>query len=123
MNIARYALTLALVLLAACGSSQSDDGEPPLGPGAEAGRISEGPPPVVMGMVKDASTGAPVVGALIQAPDGTQILSEAGGRFVLRGLALGTEGVLEVLTEDGRKGQVHLRPLASGELEVVLYVR
>ena len=123
MNLARIALTLALLLIAACGSSQSDDGEPAFGPGAEAGRISEGPPPVVVGTVMDASTGRPVVGALVQAPDGLSVLSEAGGRFVLRGLALGTEGVLEVLTEDGRKGQVHLRPLSSGELEVVLYVR
>jgi hypothetical protein len=115
-------LLLALAL-AACGSSQSVPHAQDLGPGDEAARIRQGPPPVVVGTVIEASTGKALEGVLVTAPNGLQVLSAAQGRFVIEGLGLGEECFLEALTESGLRGRIPLRPLASGELEVVLFVR
>lgn len=84
---------------------------------------TSGPSPVVTGTVLDARTGKPVAGALVRGPGGVEARSDAGGRFVLRGLALGASGELVATTEAGLRGKNLLRPLASGPLEVVLHLR
>ena len=110
---------LALAALSACHNpdgARSDSGAP----GALA---PVGPAPVVTGTVLDARTGKPISGARVVGPGGLETHSDAQGHFVLRGLALGTEGELVGTTEAGLKGKNHLQALAGGELEVVLYLR
>lgn len=116
-------LAVLTVGVTACGSSRADRDGGGLGPGDEAAKIRQGPPPVVVGTVIEAATGEALKGVLVQAPNGLQVLSAAEGRFILEGLELGGEYDLEAITEEGLRGRVHLRPLASGELEVVLFVR
>jgi hypothetical protein len=79
-------------------------------------------PPVVVGTVIDAATGAPVAGAAVVGPDGAEAVSDASGRFRLQGMPHGTQGDLRA-TAGALEGAVRLRPLAGGRLEVVLYVR
>jgi hypothetical protein len=84
---------------------------------------STGPGAVVTGTVLDARTGKPLRGALIRGPGGVEAKSDASGRFVLRGLALGSQGELVATTEGGLQGKNRLRPLEGGVLEVVVHVR
>lgn len=109
----------ALLFLAACTNPPPAGGDELLLPESAA----TGPAPLVTGTVLDARTGKPVAGATVRAPGGQQATTDERGRFVLRGLALGTSGELVGTTEAGLAGKNHLRPLAGGPLEVVLYVR
>jgi len=114
----RLPLLTLLVLVPACRNPTESNGE-----GAHAGApAATGPAPLVTGTVLDARTGKPVAGARVVGPGGVEAKSDAQGHFVLRGLALGAEGEL-VGTEAGRTGKNRLRALASGPLEVVLYLR
>jgi len=120
MKSARPVLVAALLAsLAACrnpapGESAEDGGPVPTRPG---------PGPVVTGTVLDARTGKPIAGALVRGPGAVEARSDARGRFLLRGLALGTAGELVATTEAGLSGKNRLRPLAAGPLEVVVYLR
>lgn len=91
--------------------------------GGQPPSAQNGPGPVVTGTVLDARTGKPVAGARVCGPGGVEARSDAQGRFVLRGLALGASGELVATTEAGLRGKNLLRPLASGPLEVVLHLR
>ncbi len=82
-----------------------------------------GPAPVVTGTVKDASSGKPLAGVRVQGPGGVEVLTDAQGRFVLRGLAPGAEGELVATGAGGLVGRNRLRPLEPGPLEVVIYLR
>jgi hypothetical protein len=90
---------------------------------AAAPAASIGPAPIVTGTVLDARTGKPIAGARVRGPGGAEAQSDARGRFVLRGLALGAAGELVGTTEAGLSGKNLLRPLESGPLEVVLHLR
>jgi hypothetical protein len=116
-----FLLVAACAALAACRNpSEAEDGSSrEFGPAP----VARGPAPIVTGTVLDARTGRPVAGALVRGPGGAEAESDARGRFVLRGLALGVEGELVATTEAGLSGKNHLRPLASGPLEVVLHLR
>jgi hypothetical protein len=107
---------LALLLAPACRNPTGDAGEIPAAP------PPAGPGPLVTGTVVDARTGRPVAGARLQGPGGVEATSDARGRFLLRGLALGASGDL-VATWDGLSGRNRLRALAGGPLEVVVHVR
>jgi len=116
-------LALLCLLLAggaaACNSSDAAAEPAPAAPGlvdVQAG------PAVVLGTVIDASTGAPLPGAVVTGPDGSQATTDSGGRFRLKGMATGTQGALSA-TAGELSGAVRLRPLAGGRLEVVIYVR
>lgn len=109
------------LLIAACGSGPEVEG-------ADAGTSAvaydhSGEAPVVLGTAIEASTSQPLAGVRIEGPGGTQAISDADGRFVLRGLAVGMEGELKGTTEAGLKGVNRLRPLKGGQLEVVLFLR
>jgi protocatechuate 3,4-dioxygenase beta subunit len=104
--LARLGLSIGLLLASACGG-------PPSRPGAEA---------LVTGTVLDASTGVPVPGARIDGPGGTHAVSGSDGRFELQGLRERDEGEVLAQTDDGRRGSVHLRPLAPGRLEIALHL-
>lgn len=113
-------LLAALLPLTSCGTSSNDveaaaPGSAPINPALG--------PPVVLGTVVEASSGRPVAGATVLAPDGTEAVSGEDGRFALKGLAVGTTGQLTAQDADGRAGTVRLRPLAGGRLEVVLHLR
>ena len=103
----------------ACGSSGAS-GEQPPPPSPVAADVLAGPP-VVMGTVIEASSGKPVEGAVVRAPDGTETTTDAEGRFRLKGLAHGTQGPLTA-TLGLLRGTVQLRPLEGGRLEVVLHL-
>ena len=116
-----FAPVIASTLLLGCGTSQhaSDTGSggvSPLAPNVQAG------PPVVVGTVVEATSGAPVAGATIVGPDGIETVTDAEGRFRLKGMAPGASGDLKA-TAGLLEGSVRLRPLAGGRLEVVLHVR
>lgn len=110
-----------LLLLAACTNPPPAAGDELLLP--ESAAAATGPAPLVTGTVLDARTGKPVAGATVRAPGGQQATTDERGRFVLRGLSLGTSGELVGTTEAGLAGKNRLRPLEGGPLEVVLYVR
>jgi len=118
MNLARF--LVACVLLAACHNPPTDG--PAGGTAFGRGPSMSGPPPVVTGTTVEARSGKPLAGALVRGPGGIETKSDSHGRFVLRGLALGTTGEL-VATADGLTGKNALRALESGTLEVVLYLR
>jgi hypothetical protein len=82
-----------------------------------------GPAPVVFGTVIEASTGKPLPGARVRAPNGVEVVCDARGRFVLAGLEPGLSGELVGTSESGLEGRNRLRPLEPGRLEVVLYLR
>jgi len=84
---------------------------------------ADGAEPIVMGTVLDARTGKPIAGAIVRGPGGVETKSDAHGRFVLRGLALGASGELVGTTEAGLSGKNFLRALEGGPLEVVLHLR
>jgi hypothetical protein len=109
----------ALALAAGCSSARErDEAEPPPAPVLD---LEDGPP-VVFGTVVDAASGAPVAGARVVAPDGTEATTGADGRFRLKGVAAGTAGDL-VATAGPLRGAVRLRPVSGGRLEVVVHVR
>ncbi|MCY2961471.1 MAG: carboxypeptidase-like regulatory domain-containing protein [Planctomycetota bacterium] len=76
----------------------------------------------VAGTVLDRTTGSPIEGARVVFPDGREMRTDAQGRFLATDLALGLAGELAARTDDGRSGQVTLRRLLPGRLEVVLHV-
>jgi hypothetical protein len=114
-------LLLPLLALTACTNPSPAAGDELLLP--ESAQAPSGPSPLVTGTVLDARTGKPVSGATVRAPDGQEATTDAQGRFVLRGLPLGTSGELVGTTEAGLSGKNRLLPLEGGPLEVVLYVR
>lgn len=107
------------LLAAACRNPAPPEADS--APGAVPG--AAGPGPIVTGTVLDARTGKPVAGARVTGPGGVETRSDARGRFVLRGLAPGTSGELVGTSAAGLSGKNVLRALASGSLEVVLYLR
>jgi len=111
---------LPLLVLGACTNPSPAAGDELLLP---QGSAATGPAPLLSGTVLDARTGKPVAGATVRAPGGQETTTDERGRFVLRGLALGTSGELVGTTEAGLTGKNRLRPLVGGPLEVVLYVR
>ncbi len=115
----KFAILSLTLLLVACGSSPDADG-------ARASSDSldyAGAAPVVMGTALEASTGKPMAGVQIEGPGGARATTDASGRFVLRGLAVGMEGELRGTAESGLTGANRLRPLKAGQLEVVLFLR
>ena len=80
-------------------------------------------PVVILGTALEASSRRPLEGVVIEGPGGTQARSDAEGHFRLTGLRAGMSGVLVARTPDGLSGRNPLRPLAAGELEVVIFLR
>ena len=117
----KFAILTLWLVAGACGSSPDADGS-----GAGPDSISfdyVGEAPVVVGTALEASTGRPVAGVQIEGPGGARATTDASGRFVLRGLAVGMEGELRGTAESGLTGVNRLRPLKAGQLEVVLFLR
>lgn len=115
---------LILVLCAALAlACRNPEGSSEAELGAKPASGASGPAPVVTGTVLDARSGKPIAGALVRGPGGVEAKSDARGRFVMRGLALGASGELVGTTEAGLSGKNLLRPLESGVLEVVLHLR
>jgi len=121
------AALLGALLTGSCGSSEVE-GEP--GPRADyqtnpgsGARAARGGPARIVGTTVDASSGEPLAGCLVQGPGGTQATSDRSGRFEIRDLPVGAAGELVATAEDGRSGRNRLRPLKSGSLEVVVFVR
>ena len=115
---------LLLLAAAAFGTGCHNPPSSPPGEGAHgAGPPAAGPGPVVTGTVLDARTGKPIAGAVVRGPGGAETKSDAHGRFVLRGLALGVSGELVGTSECGLTGKNLLRALEGGPLEVVLHLR
>jgi hypothetical protein len=79
--------------------------------------------PVVSGATLDAETGEPLVGVLVEGPRGARAVSDPAGRFELIGLKLGDQGVLSASRGAEYRGELPLRPLAEGRLEVVFHLR
>ncbi|MBI5363753.1 MAG: carboxypeptidase regulatory-like domain-containing protein [Planctomycetes bacterium] len=79
-------------------------------------------PARVAGTLLDAATGAPAPDVTVTGPHGRTARSDARGRFALDGLRVGDEGEVTARAGDGRSASVHLRPLKSGTLEVVLHL-
>lgn len=77
----------------------------------------------VSGTVLDAQSGEPISGAVVTGPEGAKARSDKQGRFLLSGLAVGTDGTIAARAADGRKASVPLRPLSEGRLEIVLHLR
>lgn len=110
----------AVALGAGCHNpSSSAAGESTRG----AAPVASGPGPIVTGTVLDARTGKPIAGAMVSGPGGLETKSDAHGRFVLRGLALGVSGDLVGTSASGLTGKNLLRALEGGPLEVVLHLR
>jgi hypothetical protein len=105
-------------LVGAC-TSRSRAGEPP--PAAPGLADIQAGPAVVVGTVIDAATGRPSPGAVVTGPGGAEAVSDASGRFRIKGMAPGTQGELRAVA-GARSGSVRLRPLAGGVLEVVVYL-
>lgn len=78
---------------------------------------------VVTGTTMDAATREPVADVEVVGPLGAKSRSDGSGRFRLEGLRSGDSGEVVGRAPDGRLGSVALRPLASGEREIVLYLR
>jgi len=110
-------LAVVLTLLAACRNPSPPE------PAHDAVAAQAGPVPIVTGTVLDARTGKPIPGARVRGPGGVEAKSDARGRFVLRGLALGATGELVGTSEAGLSGKNLLRALEGGPLEVVLHLR
>ena len=77
---------------------------------------------VVSGTCVDAQTGEPLRGVEIRGPHGVHAVSDAHGRFELRGLAPGDHGELAAKDSRGRVRTLALRPLEAGPLEVVVHI-
>ncbi len=76
----------------------------------------------LVGTVLDRATGAPIEGALVRLPDGSETRTDALGRFAVSDLTPGLAGEVHARAENGREGRVTLRPLEPGRLEVVLHL-
>ncbi len=115
------AIVLAGLLLATQGCESSDrEREPPkVSAPTPAFALREGPP-VLVGTTVDAATGKPLAKVTVTLPDGTSAVSDAGGRFELRGMAPGLSGELVALHPSGLEGKNRLLPLGPGRLEVVV---
>ncbi|MEM7309257.1 MAG: hypothetical protein AAF682_21410 [Planctomycetota bacterium] len=114
------ALAVVLLVLGACAPRQ-DDIAVPVDASALPVDVQAGPP-IVLGTVLDAGSGLPVSGARVSGPDGSETLTDADGRFELRGMPHGTQGPLEAIYGE-LSGSIRLRPLLGGRLEVVLHLR
>jgi hypothetical protein len=79
--------------------------------------------PVVCGATLDAETGEPLVGVLVEGPRGSRAVSDPAGRFELLGLEVGDSGLLKATRGAEYAGDLPLRPLAAGRLEVVFHLR
>ena len=126
MKLSLRALCVMLLSLVAatCGCESSGrDREGPASPGRPAPSVSREGPPVLVGTAIDAATGRPLEGVTLSLPDGTTGVSDASGRFELKGMAVGLSGLLVARHEGGLEGQNRLLPLAGGRLEVVIRLR
>jgi hypothetical protein len=113
------ALAAGLVLaLASCGGAK------PSAAGASAECT-------LLGTVLDAATREPVAGARIDAAGAGTAVSSDDGRFAIRDLPFGTEGLVTAAAPDSlgapetpgnRRGSVTLRPLREPTLEIVLHL-
>jgi hypothetical protein len=122
MRSATFVLALSVALTPLTLGCRSTRGADASGlPAPFQGALEQGPA-VVAGTVVEAATLAPLEGARVVAPDGSEAQSDASGRFEIRGLALGTQGELRA-TLGELSGSVHLRPVSRGVLEVVLALR
>lgn len=115
MKITRLLLLLPL-LGAACAGNGRESGSDTASTSATNG------PARVAGTLLDAATGAPVPDVTVHGPRGRTARSDIRGRFVLEGLRVGDEGEVTAQSGDGRRASIHLRPLQSGTLEVVLHL-
>ena len=122
LSLRAMCVMLLSLVAATCGcESSGPDREGPAGhPAPIASR--EGPP-VLVGTAIDAATGRPLEGVTLSLPDGTTGVSDASGRFELKGMAVGLSGLLVARHEGGLEGQNRLLPLAGGRLEVVIRLR
>lgn len=109
-HILAAALLVLSVLFASCGTNGSHDGHP----ADTSARI--------VGTVVDAATGTPVANVKVEGPNDRSTRSDSQGRFEFKDLEVGTRGEVKAALDDGRKGSVALRPLASGSLEIVLHL-
>ena len=107
--------------LGACGLAPDVEGVPS-GSSVDGHERTAGPA-IVRGTALEASSGRPLAGVLIEGPENTRTHTDAEGRFVLRGLAVGMQGELRGSTEQGLSATNRLRPLKVGALEVVLFLR
>jgi hypothetical protein len=101
---------LLIGLCTACGSNGSSDGR-------KADKSAR-----IVGTVVDAATGSPVADVKVEGPNESSARTDSNGRFELKNLEVGASGEVKARLDDGRKGSVALRPLASGRLEIVLHV-
>jgi hypothetical protein len=116
----RTALLLPALLLAACGSTA---GGRDAGSAASLGTpVFASAPVELVGTVLDGVTGRPLAGCEVTGPGGLVGVTDAAGRFHVKGSVAGAEGELVATAPDGRTGSNLLRPLATGRLEVVIYV-
>ena len=100
-----------LLALAACGANGGERTASPTR-GVTAASLRAGAA-TITGTVIDAASGAPVAGARVEGPGGTQTTSDAHGRFTLTGLPVGSEGELVARSDDGAEARNRLRPLAA----------
>src|SRR6185503_8427252 len=107
-------LGLLLAAVALSGACRNAPASAAAASGHGAAPVAAGPGPIVTGTVLDARTGKPIAGALVRGPGGVETKSDAQGRFVLRGLALGVSGELVGTSEAGLTGKNLLRALEGG---------
>lgn len=115
MKFEAIAIALGLAISscssAACGPARHGGARDGQSAAAEA---------VVVGTCVDAETGERLSGVKVEAPDGKSAVSGREGRFEIRGLRSGTQGLIVASLPDGRRASLPLRPLAAGTLEIVL---
>lgn len=107
----RRAILLACAIVpsfAACGEVSEREA-------LEAGRC------IVAGTVVDGRDGAPIAGAQVVFDGAHAALTDDEGRFRLEPLPQGGAGVLRA-TKDGRSGEVPVRALQPGQLNVVIHL-
>lgn len=105
-------LVLLLTLAAGCACTDSGPSNSHSKSAATGAELS--------GSVLDRGTGTPIDGAEVVLPNGRKAKSDAAGRFLIRDLPEGLSGLVTARASDGRAGQVTLRPLVPGRLEIVL---
>lgn len=76
----------------------------------------------VRGVVVDVQDGEPLVGIRVEGPDGTRAVTDPRGRFVLKGLQEGEDGLVRAWRSDGWEAQVPLRAVNAGEMNIVLHL-
>ena len=77
---------------------------------------------VVFGTVFDLKTGDPAAEIEIVLPGGKSARSDAQGRFLLLGLAIGTTGEVIARAADGREAHLALPALGNERREIVLHL-